>query len=180
MLVTSRAIEAPSPSDAALQACLTLKALFGLPLRHPTGLVASLLTLAGLIWAVPDFSTLSRRPSGLNGAIPYRQSTGALPLLIDIEPWSATGSRTKARGDQSRGRRQVVRPVKHGASKPRQGRKVPLGIDADTQEIRAIEVTGSRAGPSRPIALQSPAGQRMRLCCPGCSTRLPQIRPSAR
>ncbi len=30
-----------------------------LPLRQPTGLVASLLELAGLDWAVPDFSTLS-------------------------------------------------------------------------------------------------------------------------
>ena len=35
-------------TDAAIQACLTLKALFGLPLRQTTGLVASLLELAGL------------------------------------------------------------------------------------------------------------------------------------
>ena len=65
-------------SDAAIQACLTLKALVGLPLRQTTGLVASLMKLAGLEWAVPVFSTLSRRPSGLNAAIPYRPSTGAL------------------------------------------------------------------------------------------------------
>ena len=44
----------------AIQACLTLKALFGLPLRQTTGLVASLLELAGLDWPVPDFSTLCR------------------------------------------------------------------------------------------------------------------------
>ena len=37
-------------TDAAIQACLTLKALFGLPLRQTTGLVASLLKLAGLDW----------------------------------------------------------------------------------------------------------------------------------
>lgn len=42
-------------SGAAIQACLTLKALFGLPLRQTTGLVASLLELAGLDCAVPDF-----------------------------------------------------------------------------------------------------------------------------
>ena len=48
-------------ADAAVQACLTLKALFGLPLRQTTGLVASLLNRAGLEWAVPDFSTLARR-----------------------------------------------------------------------------------------------------------------------
>ena len=34
-------------TDTAIQACLTLKALFGLPLRQTTGLVASLLALAG-------------------------------------------------------------------------------------------------------------------------------------
>ena len=91
-------------SDAAIQACLTLKALFGLPLRQTTGLVASLLALAasllalaGRDWAVPDFSTLSRGPSGLSIAIRYRPSTGALHILIDIEPASATGSGEPAR-----------------------------------------------------------------------------------
>lgn len=34
-------------TDAAIQACLTLKALFALPLRQATGLVDSLLKLAG-------------------------------------------------------------------------------------------------------------------------------------
>ncbi len=35
---------------------------------------------------------------------------------------------------------------KHGASRPRQGCKVHLGIDAETPEIRAVAVTGSRVG----------------------------------
>ena len=57
----------PVFTDAAIQACLTLKALFGLPLRQTTGMVASLLDLAGLDWpgrtglAGLDFSTLCRR-----------------------------------------------------------------------------------------------------------------------
>ena len=38
-------------SDAAMQACLTLKVLFGLPLRQTTGFVASLLKLGGLDWS---------------------------------------------------------------------------------------------------------------------------------
>ena len=57
-------------SDAAIQTCLTLKALFGLPLRQATGLVASLIELARLDWPVPDFSTLCRRSSGLTVQIP--------------------------------------------------------------------------------------------------------------
>lgn len=44
-------------SEGAIQACLTLKALFGLPLRQATGLLASFLKLAKLDWPVPDFST---------------------------------------------------------------------------------------------------------------------------
>ncbi|WP_244528788.1 transposase, partial [Thalassobacter stenotrophicus] len=43
-------------SDAAIQTCLTMKVLFGLPLRQTTGFVESLLKLVGSDWAVPDFS----------------------------------------------------------------------------------------------------------------------------
>src|SRR4028118_1865045 len=49
-------------SDAAIQTCLTLKALFGLPLRQTTGLVASLLGLAKLGWPGPGVGTWRRRP----------------------------------------------------------------------------------------------------------------------
>ena len=48
-------------SDVAIKACLTIKVLFGLPLRQTTGFVESLLALTGLEWTVPDFSTLCRR-----------------------------------------------------------------------------------------------------------------------
>ena len=50
-----------SYSDAAVQACLTMKVLFGMALRQTTGFVESLLRLIGLDWTVPDFSTLCRR-----------------------------------------------------------------------------------------------------------------------
>ena len=120
-------------SDAAIQTCLMLKALFGLPLRQTTGLVESLLKLARLDWPVPDFSTLCRRQNDLTVSIPYRPSTGALHLLVD-----STGIKAMGEGEWS--------CRKHGASRPRQWAKVHLGIDAETLEIRAIEVTGSRVG----------------------------------
>ena len=41
-------------TDAAIQSCLTLKALLDLPLRQVTGMVASLVALAGLDWPVLD------------------------------------------------------------------------------------------------------------------------------
>lgn len=96
-------------------------------------MMASLLDLAGLDWLVPDFSTLCRRQKALTIHIPYRSSTGALHLLID-----STG--VKAEGDGA----WLV--GKHGPSKPRDWRKVHLGIDAETLEIRATEITGSRIG----------------------------------
>ena len=52
-------------SDAAIQFCLTIKALFGLALRQAMGMVESLLKLAGLSWPVPDYSTVCRRQKTL-------------------------------------------------------------------------------------------------------------------
>ena len=80
-----------------------MKVLFGMALRQTTGFVESLLSLIGLDWDVPDFSTLSRRQKTLKVNIPYRGSASPLHLLIDIEPVSATGSSEPARGDQGGG-----------------------------------------------------------------------------
>ena len=69
--------------DAAIQTCLRLKVLFGMPLRQTTGFIQSLLRLVGLDWAAPDFSTLCRRQQILNVSLPYRGSTAPLNILID-------------------------------------------------------------------------------------------------
>jgi hypothetical protein len=120
-------------SDAAIQACLTLKVLFGLPLRQTTGFVASLLELVGLDWSVPDFSTLCRRQKTLSVAIPYKGSAGPLHLLID-----STGIKAEGEGEWN--------ARKHGGPKRRLWRKIHIGIDEQTLEIRAIEVTSSSIG----------------------------------
>ena len=86
----------PDYSDAAIQTCLTMKVLFGMALRQiepwerhgserpwRRGFVESLLRLIELDWAMPNFSTLSRRQKGLKVNIPYRGSQGPLHLLID-------------------------------------------------------------------------------------------------
>ena len=64
----------PDCSDAVIQSCLTMKVLFGTALRQTTGFVESLLHLIDLDWAVPNFSTLSRRQKTLKVNIPYRGS----------------------------------------------------------------------------------------------------------
>lgn len=46
-----------------------------------------------------------------------------------------------------------------GGSKRRLWRKIHIGIDEETLEIRAIEVTSSSIGPSRDHVAHEPAGQ---------------------
>lgn len=106
-----------------MQPCLTLKVLFGLPLRQATGCVDSLLELVGL-----DFSTLCRRQKTLSVATPYKGSTGPLHLLIGSR-------RLKAAGEGEWNARS------HGDPKRRQWRKIHIGNNEQTLEICAIEVT---------------------------------------
>lgn len=87
-----RPVRPPVFSDAAVQFCLMVKVLFGLPLRQTTGMVASILKLADLDWPVPDFSTLSRRQGKITVQITNRRGPGPLNLLVDIEPWERHGS----------------------------------------------------------------------------------------
>jgi len=120
-------------SDTAIQTCLTMKVLFGTALRQTTGFVESLLRLVGLDWTVPDFSTLSRRRKTLAVNIPYRGSKGPLHLLID-----STGIKVEGEGEWH--------ARKHGGPKRRVWRKIHLGIDEETLEVRAVEITGSHIG----------------------------------
>jgi IS5 family transposase len=120
-------------SDAAVQCCLTMKVLFGLALRQTQGFVQSVLTLSGLDWQAPDYSTMSRREKRLQVQITARPSRGGLHLLVD-----STGIKMLGEGEW--------KTRKHGAEYRRQWRKVHLGIDAETLEIRAIEVTDNRVG----------------------------------
>lgn len=130
---TGRRGRQQSFSDAAIQTCLSMKVLFGMALRQTTGFVESLLRLVGLDWTVPDFSTLSRRQKTLAVNIPYRGSKGPLHLLID-----STGIKVEGEGEWH--------ARKHGGAKRRVWRKIHLGIDEQTLEIRAVEITGSHIG----------------------------------
>ena len=69
-------------SNAAIQFCLTIKVLFKLPFRQTTGMVAGLLKLVNLDWAVPDYTTLCRRQKILDVQIAYRRADGPLNLLV--------------------------------------------------------------------------------------------------
>lgn len=126
-------------SDEAVQFCLTIKSLFNLPLRQAMGMAQSLLKLAGLEWQVPDFSTVSRRQKHLAVTIEAHTTTTGLHLLVD-----STGIKMLGEGEW--------KTKKHGADYRRQWRKVHLGIDAATLEIRAIEVTDNATGDAPMLA----------------------------
>jgi hypothetical protein len=75
----------------------------------------------------------TRRQKSLQVHLNYRPSSTALHLLVD-----STGIKFLGEGEWKR--------KKHGAEYRRQWRKVHLGIDAQTLEIRAIEVTDNAIG----------------------------------
>ncbi len=81
-------------SDPAMEWMLTMRVLFGLPLRQKQGFIQSLLDLIGLALAVPDYSTLSRRQGQLAVVLPKKQTDSpASPMHLVVEwYWHALGA----------------------------------------------------------------------------------------
>ena len=119
---------------------MTLRAVFRLALRQTEGLIGSILRLLGLDLAVPDHSTLSRRAETLAVPRPCSYSRGPVHLLVD-----STGLRLCGPGEW------LVE--KHGTRRRRSWRKLHIGVDAETGQILASELTtadvddGSQVGP---------------------------------
>lgn len=100
---------------------------------------------------MPDYSTVSPRQKTLQVAIGAAPPTTSLNLLVD-----STGVKMLGEGKW--------KTKKRGAHYRRQWRKVHLGIDASTLEIRAMEVTDNSIGdaPVLPALLsQIPAAERI-------------------
>ena len=129
----------PRYSALAITTALTLRAVFRLALRQTEGLIASLLRLLGLDLAAPDHSTLSRRGETLPVSRP-RPGSEPVHLLVD-----STGLKLCGPGEW------LVE--KHAAGVRRCWRKLHIGLDADTGQIIAAELTskdvddGSQVGP---------------------------------
>lgn len=63
-------------SESAIQTCLTLKVLSGLPLQQTVGLFVSLIEMAGLDGSVPDFSLSPPRATCGADPLPLPRRTG--------------------------------------------------------------------------------------------------------
>ncbi|EXC36243.1 transposase DDE domain protein [Acinetobacter baumannii 99063] len=113
-----------------------IKSLFRLSLRMVTGFVQSLIHLCRLDWTAPDYSTLCRRQKYLDIAINYQKNSNGLHLLVD-----STGLKFLGEGEWKR--------KKHGPEYRRQWRKLHIGIDAETLQIRAVQLSTNNVSDSQ-------------------------------
>ena len=119
-------------SNKAIEAALTIGAVFGLPLRGCQGFVDSLFKQMGVSLRCPDYSTLCRRRRDLMIRIPQRKAVEGLVIAID-----SMGLKVYGEGEWK------VR--KHGASKRRTWRKLHLAVDVKTNEIVGSVLTENDA-----------------------------------
>ena len=99
-----------------------------------TGFVQSLIKLSGLNETAPDYSTICRRQKHI--AISYQKTCDGLYLLID-----STGLSFLGEGEWKR--------KKHQPEYRLQWRKLHIDIDAETLQIRAVQLTKNNVSDSQ-------------------------------
>jgi len=114
-------------ADIAIEAALTIRMVFHLPLRQTEGFLRCLAQLLEVDLPIPDHTTLSRRLQKL-GEIQFRRPSTNRPIHLLID---STGLRIH---------------VGHMQKPPRNRawRKLHLAVDADTGEIVASDLTTRR------------------------------------
>ena len=123
----------PIYSPLAIKTGLALRLVFHQPLRQTEGLLRSIADVLAIDIAIPDHTTLSRRGGGLT-VLPKRiDRAEPLHLLVD-----STGLKIYGEGEWL--------DQKHGIRSRRRWRKLHLGVDADTHEIVAVELTPDDVG----------------------------------
>jgi transposase len=123
----------PIYSAIAIETSLALRLVFHQPLRQTEGLLRSIADVLKIDIAIPDHTTLSRRGGGL-AILPKRTDRNEpLHLLVD-----STGLKIYGEGEWL--------DQKHGIRSRRRWRKLHLGVDADTHEIVAVELTPDDVG----------------------------------
>ena len=118
-------------SDLMIELCLIFNIRYRLSYRETQGFVASVLSLKGLNLEVPSYTQLHRRAKKIT--IPLRRyldHSGNIDLVID-----STGLKVYGEGEWK------VR--QHGVSKRRTWKKLHLGVDPISHEVRAFTLTGN-------------------------------------
>ena len=137
-------------ADAAILAMATLQEVYGLPLRGAEGLLRSVFSLMGCELPAPCYTTLCRRRRALPVALPRRQKSEPLHLVVD-----STGVKVYGEGEWK------VR--RYGWSKRRTWRKLHLGVDEATGEVVAAAVSTNACGDGQALpALLAQVGGEIR------------------
>lgn len=119
-------------SDDAIQTALTIRSIYHLPLRQTEGFLRSMFDLMRNTLPVPDYTTMSKRAAGLLVDLASHASGKSIHIVID-----SSGMKIYGEGEWK------VRI--HGKSKRRTWRKCHIGVDPDTGEIKAEELTEAYA-----------------------------------
>jgi hypothetical protein len=114
-------------SERAIECLLTLRAVFKLPYRQTEGFGQSVMELLDADVKVPDYTTLCKRSTDLDVALPSDRTEGA-HIVVD-----STGLKIYGEGEWK------VR--QHGYSKRRTWRKLHLSVNEATQHIEAVVLT---------------------------------------
>lgn len=123
----------PIYSAIAIETGLALRLVFHQPLRQTEGMLRSIADVLGVDIAIPDYTTLSRRGGGLTILPKQVDHDEPLHLIVD-----STGLKIYGEGEWL--------DQKHGIRSRRRWRKLHLGVDADTHEIAAVDLTPDDVG----------------------------------
>ena len=123
----------PVYSDLAIETGLALRLVLRLGLRQIEGTLGSIAHLLGTDIKIPDHTTFSRRGGGLTPPKKPIERNEPLHPLID-----STGLKIHGEGEWLE--------EKHGTRSHRHWRKLHLAIDANSQEIVAVELTTNEVG----------------------------------
>jgi hypothetical protein len=107
--------------------------VFHHPLRQTEGLPRSIADVLGIKIAIPDHTTLDRRGGGLTILPKHINRTESLRLLVE-----SIGLKNYSDSEWL--------DQKHGIHSHRRWHKLQLGMDADTHEIVAVELTSDEVG----------------------------------
>lgn len=110
-----------------------LRLAFGRPWRQTEGLLRSIVQILGLELPVPDYTTLARRSARLSLATELVKPNGPVTVVIDSSGLKMVGA----------GEWQLE---KHGGKVRRSWRKLHIGVDPNSGDILAAELTTTEDG----------------------------------
>ena len=117
-------------SDQAIETALTLRLVFGLPLRQAEGSLRSVLSVMRVDLDTPDHTTLSRRSQHL--AIEFHRVPANEPLHLIVD---SSGLSFVGEGEWA--------AAKHGGRGPRGWKKLHLGVDGSGAIVARVLTGGS-------------------------------------